>query len=117
MPQLSQADMMEATRLTREGRLEEAMALLQGTRGSISSPPATQSDPSEASDATMRGTPPLIDMVPPSAASGGAWSSPFPKAAPAPGGAGAPSPEMPAALRGLMERMGGLAVPEGAGAG
>ncbi|HVG46858.1 MAG TPA: PHB depolymerase family esterase, partial [Rubellimicrobium sp.] len=116
-PQLSQADMMEATRLTREGRLEEAMALLQGTRGSTSSRPATQSDPSEASDAPMRGTPPLIDMLPPSAASGGAWSSPFPKAAAAPGGAGAPSPEMPAALRGLMERMGGLAVPEGAGAG
>lgn len=111
MPQLSQADMMEATRLTREGRLEEAMALLQGRRGPATTRAAARSD---APDAPGRGASSLIDMVPPSAASGGAWTSP-PRAAPAPGGTGAPSPERPAILRGLMDRLGAPGGPEGAG--
>ena len=110
---LSQADMMEATRLTREGRLEEAMALLQGTR--VTTSPATVAG--DAPEPTGRRASTLIDMVPPTSTSGGAWTSPSAKAAPFPSGAGATSPEMPAALRGLMDHMGGLGTTKGAGAG
>jgi hypothetical protein len=42
MRPISQNDMMEATRLTREGRLEEAMALLQGGRRPDPSETATE---------------------------------------------------------------------------
>ena len=113
---LSQADMMEATRLTREGRLEEAMALLQGTRGTVPSDP-TGSAAGEAPRTTGGAAPTLIDMVPPSTATGGAWSSPSAKAAPFPAGSGASPPEMPKGLRGLMDRMGGLGTTEAAGTG
>ena len=116
MPQLSQANMMEATRLTREGRLQEAMALLQGTPRS--DPPATSDNPTrQAPKTSVGGTQPLIDMVPPSA-SGGAWTTPSMKSASFAGGAGAsPLPEMPTLLRGLRDRMGGLAGMDGSGAG
>src|SRR4051794_36084354 len=73
-------DMLEATRLTREGRLAEAMAILQG--GLPGSPPSASSD-NTGDDAdqrsTGRGGPSLasriIDMVPPSSG-GGAWTAP-----------------------------------------
>lgn len=117
MHQLSKADMMEATRLTREGRLEEAMALLQGTRRT--DPPATSDTvPNEASTSSARGTQPLIDMLPPSAASAGAWTAPTMKGAASSSGAGPSSiSEMPTVLRGLMDRLGGLGSMEGSGAG
>ena len=118
MHQLSQADMMEATRLTREGRLEEAMALLQGTRRP-EAPSASYRDsaPSPTAKASPQGAAPQIDMVPPST-SGGAWTAPSMKGTAFAGGTGAsPSPEMPAVLRGLMDRMGGLGAMEGSGAG
>jgi poly(hydroxyalkanoate) depolymerase family esterase len=115
MQPLFQTDMLEATRLTREGRLEEAMALLQGTRRA-SPPVAPHGAPKTASRNSARGPQPLIDMVPPSAASGGAWTSPFTKAAPDSGKAGVtPSPEVPSVLRGLMDRMGGLGARNGTG--
>ena len=68
-------DMLEATRLTREGRLAEAMAIL---RGGLSG-----AHPSPTSSAPGRdaGRPPAghvrrtIDMVPPSSG-GGAWTPP-----------------------------------------
>ena len=80
MKPLSQTAMAEATRLTTEGRLDEAMALL---RGAISSAPATA--PSFAAGAERQPAPPkvpeFIDMVPPSPATGGRWTSPFHAAA------------------------------------
>ena len=75
MKPLSQTAMAEATRLTTEGRLDEAMALLRGTISGASAVP-----PSEA-DFESQSAPPevrqFIDMVPPSPATGGYWTSPL----------------------------------------
>ena len=60
-------DMMEALRLTRQGRLQEAMAVLRGA-----SPVGEGSAEPEASE----GTAPLFDMVPPSSETGSAWTAP-----------------------------------------
>jgi poly(hydroxyalkanoate) depolymerase family esterase len=60
-------DMMEALRLTRQGRLQEAMAVLRGA-----SPVSEGSVEPEAGE----GTAPLFDMVPPSGETGSAWTAP-----------------------------------------
>jgi poly(hydroxyalkanoate) depolymerase family esterase len=101
-------DMLEATRLTREGRLAEAMALLQGRLAGAH--PATPSS-SARGDESKRAAghfSRIIDMVPPSAG-GGAWTSPkfnFSHRARdgSPGGLG--QPQMPEALRGFLDCMG-----------
>jgi poly(hydroxyalkanoate) depolymerase family esterase len=71
MNALRMMDIQEATRLTREGRLSEAMALLQRTpsRG-----PATAGDADAARDQAHGAD--ILDMQPPTTA-GGAWTSPF----------------------------------------
>jgi poly(hydroxyalkanoate) depolymerase family esterase len=64
-----QINMLEVTRLTRDGRLDEAMALLRGAT------PGAQSPSSEGT--TQPGTEaPFIDMVPPSSLTGGSWTLP-----------------------------------------
>jgi poly(hydroxyalkanoate) depolymerase family esterase len=104
-------DMLEATRLTREGRLAEAMALLQG--GLAGAHAATTSS-SAGGDESNRATGHfrrIIDMVPPPAG-GGAWTPPkfdLPHGTPNPlaGFAGASGqPQVPEALRGFLDRMG-----------
>jgi poly(hydroxyalkanoate) depolymerase family esterase len=60
-------DMMEALRLTRQGKLEEAMAVLRGV------PPVGKAAPSQPT--TGKETP-IIDMVPPSGQTGSAWTAP-----------------------------------------
>jgi poly(hydroxyalkanoate) depolymerase family esterase len=60
-------DMMEALRLTRQGRLQEAMAVLRGALA-VSEGSAKR----EASE----GTAPIFDMVPPSRETGSAWTAP-----------------------------------------
>jgi poly(hydroxyalkanoate) depolymerase family esterase len=62
------ADMMEALRLTREGRLEEAMAVLRGG----AAPVGAGSVEREAG----KGTAPVLDMMPPSVETGSAWTAP-----------------------------------------
>ena len=62
----SKIQMLEATRLTREGRLHEAMAVL---RGALAGAPA-----SPVADEAPDRTPPVLDMVPPSPATGDAWT-------------------------------------------
>jgi poly(hydroxyalkanoate) depolymerase family esterase len=62
----SKIQMLEATRLTREGRLHEAMAVL---RRALAGGPASPV-PDEAPDRT----PPALDMEPPSPATGDAWT-------------------------------------------
>jgi poly(hydroxyalkanoate) depolymerase family esterase len=104
-------DMLEATRLTREGRLAEAMALLQG--GFAGAYPAPRSSKSGGDEGNRAEAQPsrIIDMVPPSPG-GGAWTPPkfdFPGHAfnPLGGPAGASGQsEVPEALRGILERMG-----------
>ncbi len=70
----SKFDMMEATRLTREGRLQEAMAVLRKVltgRGQSSSAFHTEAE----LDATEH-VRPFIDMLPPSGQTGNAWTAP-----------------------------------------
>jgi poly(hydroxyalkanoate) depolymerase family esterase len=55
--------MMEALRLTRQGKLQAAMAVLQGT------PPVAASPPGQTTEKSV------IDMVPPTGESGGAWTA------------------------------------------
>jgi poly(hydroxyalkanoate) depolymerase family esterase len=106
MRPLSRIDMMEATRLTREGRLEEAMALLQGGRHSEPSRPTSTA--SETDAGPRQPGRPLLDMVPPSAASGGAWTAPPEADASLPKDEGdLPKGGLPMALRGLVSRTGG----------
>jgi len=59
---LSMADMVEATRLTGEGKLAEATALLLGTRARTNA-------------STPEGKT-ILDMVPPAAGTGGSWTAP-----------------------------------------
>ena len=66
-------DMMEALRLTREGRLEEAMAVLRGD-----AVPVAEATVKREAD---RGTAPVLDMVPPSLETGSAWTAPPTRAA------------------------------------
>lgn len=68
MARRSRIDVLEATRLTRQGRLEEAMAVL---RGSFVDPHHSAKHPDAAAGAT-----PFVDLVPPSAETGSAWTAP-----------------------------------------
>ena len=62
-------NMLEVTRLTRDGRLDEAMAIL---RGAIPSAPS-----SNLGGNTQPGSKgPTIEMVPPSLLTGKSWTSP-----------------------------------------
>lgn len=69
-------DVLEATRLTRQGRLEEAMTVL---REGLSGSPDT--DPHAQSDADTKH---VVDLVPPSPDTGGAWTAPAPAKTAAP---------------------------------
>ncbi|MGO4123825.1 PHB depolymerase family esterase [Inquilinus sp. YAF38] len=96
--------MQEATRLTRAGRLGEAMAVLRGTLVA----PACQGDaPAQASSMGKDG---VVDMVPPSAETGESWTSPRRDDAAA-GTAGRPQPL--GAFRGLVGRASRRAIPFG----
>ncbi|TNC74966.1 extracellular catalytic domain type 1 short-chain-length polyhydroxyalkanoate depolymerase [Rubellimicrobium roseum] len=102
MPRLSRIDMTEATRLTREGRLQEAMALLQGASPALATPPRHGKGP------TARSSVPPIDMEPPSAGSGGAWTAPFASASSRDPESARTSGDVPNILRGLRDRLAGL---------
>src|SRR3712207_4861609 len=56
-------DMLEATRLTRAGRLTEAMALLQGVLGGAMPPNATSGTVDGAEGAPTVSTPRVIDAT------------------------------------------------------
>jgi poly(hydroxyalkanoate) depolymerase family esterase len=106
MNALPKIDMMKATRLTREGRLEEAMAVLRGALPGA--PPAAA--PSKLEGDARQGpsgrTAPILDMMPPSAGTGGAWT-PAPSGEARPAGPGGTSrPPIPEALREFLDRMG-----------
>ncbi len=67
-----QIDMAEATRLTREGRLEEAMALLRGGRPGPAADATDDSTDAGAKLGTRRVRPasPVLDLVPPGPGTG-----------------------------------------------
>jgi poly(hydroxyalkanoate) depolymerase family esterase len=69
-------DMMEATRLTREGRLTEAMAVLQGARPEASATTAAP-DGNHHAEAHRTNAGALLDMVPPSNQTGSSWTMPL----------------------------------------
>ncbi len=77
MKAFQKIDMMEATRLTREGRLHEALAVL---RGELPGDRKVANDCGHAPEDTHKGpsrpTHALIDMCPPSS-TGGSWTSQF----------------------------------------
>lgn len=81
MTMLSQAAMAEATRLTREGRLEEAMSVLRGALGA--GPAGSAPQPASAPARGEAGAPPILDLEPPAPGSGGAWTWPGEGARPA----------------------------------
>ena len=69
-------DMLEATRLTREGRLAEAMAILQGGLPGANPSTDLKQCRQEMQASAQRGIAArIIDMVPPSSG-GGAWTPP-----------------------------------------
>jgi len=104
-------DMLEATRLTREGRLAEAMALLQGRLAGphLSATPGDAGG--DAGQHPLRRAARIVDMVPPSSKEG-AWTSPkfdFSHMTPDvsyPSAGGLGQPQMPEALRGFLDRVG-----------
>lgn len=97
MKTLSKIDMAEATRLTRQGRLEEAMSVLRGDAPSSAPGDAGRSGPA----------PTVIDMAPPTDA-GGSWtpSGTSGGARPAARPGTSRRAEIPKALRGFLDRMG-----------
>ena len=98
-------DTMEALRLTRDGRLQEALAVLSG---GLPSPAPSNSEGDGPRRPTGR-TATILDMVPPRPGIGGAWTAPQFSTAPSPGRPGAMTrPQMPEALRGFMDRIGHL---------
>ena len=69
-------DMMEATRLTREGRLTEAMAVLQGARPHADAT-MTAPDDDRHAGAHQASAGASLDMVPPSKQTGSSWTLPL----------------------------------------
>ncbi len=62
----SYVDMMEALRLTRQGRLQEAMSVLRGERAEDAPPPPRAGE----------GAATVLDMIAPSHETGNAWTAP-----------------------------------------
>ena len=81
MKPLSQIAMAEATRLTAAGKLDEAMEMLRGAISGAPSPAAETEADAGRQPASPPRTPEFIDMVPPSPATGGCWTSPLHAAA------------------------------------
>jgi poly(hydroxyalkanoate) depolymerase family esterase len=100
----SKIDMMEATRLTREGRLQEAMSVLRASL--LGSPPSNFVD--AAPQRPSGRAPPILDMVPPSAATEGSWTFPQLGEARTRRRIGMSQLQVPAALRRSLDRLGQL---------
>jgi poly(hydroxyalkanoate) depolymerase family esterase len=89
-------DMMEALRLTRQGRLQEAMTVLRGAL------PAGEASVKRQAD---NGAAPVLDMVPPSTATGSAWTTPPAGAASGVTQRGDIGPPPPSTSGGFLDRL------------
>src|SRR4029077_4016955 len=101
----SKIDMMEVTRLTRQGRLEAAMSVLRAVLLSTPSSDFVEAEPQPPSART----PPTLDLLPPTTATGGSWT--FPQLGEAHAGRrriGASQRESPAPLRRSLDSLGQL---------
>jgi poly(hydroxyalkanoate) depolymerase family esterase len=115
MNALPMTEMIEATRLTREGRLEEAMAVLRGALRKAPPSTAPSDVEGDAPQSPAGRTSTILDMVPPSAETGGSWTPRVSDVASAsPPGSVSPL-RPPEALRGLLDRMGQLGSARGLG--
>ena len=101
-------DMMEALRLTREGRLQEAMAVLRGG----AAPVGEGSVEREAGN----GTAPVLDMVPPSMETGSAWTAPPTRPAAEATQRADNGSRPPSAPGGFLDRLRRFDLPHGMGA-
>ena len=103
--------LLEATRLTRTGQLSEAMSLLRGL-ASANMPHAAQSGSCAPKQETPHGrASSVIDMVPPAAGTGAAWTAPSPPFTSdtlAGLKEGLASGQLPEALRGFLDNIGQL---------
>jgi hypothetical protein len=100
------ARMAEATRLTRSGRLQEAMALLRGSMPMRAvDEPSTPAFDMKQDPAAKRAK--IIDMVPPLGGKEGPWTAARAEEQPR----GTETDLRPDSLRDLMERHGGSKLP------
>ena len=107
MNALPKIDMIEATRLTREGRLGEAMAVLRGALSSGPLSAASSESDGGARRSPAEAAPHFLDMVPPSVGTGDSWTSPqFGETHPAGRPGSMSQGQIPEALRGFLDRMG-----------
>jgi hypothetical protein len=106
MNALPKIDMIEATRLTREGRLEEAMAVLRGELPDAPSSAAPSKFDGDARQRPAGDTPRILDMVPPSMGTGDSWTSPqFGETQTAGPLRSMSQPQIPEALRRFLDRI------------
>ena len=107
MNALPKIDMIEATRLTREGRLGEAMAVLRRALSSGPLSAASSESDGGARRSPAEAAPHFLDMVPPSVGTGDSWTSPqFGETHPAGRPGSMSQGQIPEALRGFLDRMG-----------
>jgi poly(hydroxyalkanoate) depolymerase family esterase len=116
MNNLPTAEMIEATRLTREGRLGEAMAVLRGVLRNAPSYSARSDVEADAPQTPTARTPTTLNMVPPSTETGGSWTPPHVSDMTTGLSAGSVSPARGTeALRGLLRRTGQFGAARGLG--
>jgi hypothetical protein len=107
MNALPKKDMLEATRLTREGRLEEAMAVLRQTLAGASPSPARSNFRSNASQNLSVFARAILDMTPAPAGSGRTRTPPgFNNTRVASRRGSVSPPRIPEALRGFLDHIG-----------
>jgi poly(hydroxyalkanoate) depolymerase family esterase len=116
MTNLSHADMIEATRLTRAGRLADATALLQRLLHGRAAPDASLDAAEPAADFTARRAPLVIDLAPKMVEVGDPQPPSRAGASVGAGGnehtalwtKGTAQPAVPEAIRGFLDRIGQL---------
>ena len=102
-------DMLEATRLTRAGRLTEAMALLQGVLGGAAPPAATSGtgdSPADGASRVIDATAETVEVTDPRPSSLAGQAFGTAGGRPVGGTAGTAQPPLPEAVRDLLDRLG-----------